>query len=323
MPLDDPQLRHALDEDPQLPRMSFGDHLDELRSRVVKSLIAIVVAVLAVMPFKHQVQEIIIDPYRTQWRMGFVEHVAALEATEAATKANGQPMDPLEVEFLAFCREHREAILGGTFKHTSIIPHRSGYPLPYGLYATGGLEDTLSFMWASLVFALVLASPVVIWQAWAFLAAGLYSKERAVFYRYFPFMVGLMAAGVSFGYFVVLPYMLRFLVTLMDPSQVTAFFTIGKFLNLLFALTAAMGLVFQLPLVMVALQRIGLVTHRGFVRNWRMTIMILCIVAAVVTPPEPVSMLLMAGPMILLFGLGLVLTWFSRGRDAPAPIPSS
>lgn len=322
MPLDDPQLRHALDDEPQLPRMSFGDHLDELRSRILKSLVAIVVAIFAVLPWKHEVQEIIIDPYRTQWRMGFVEHVAALEAAEATAKGEGAAMDPLEVEFLAFCREHREAILAGTFKHTGIIPARSGYPMPYGLYATGGLEDTLSFMWASLVFALVLASPVVIWQVWAFLAAGLYPKERAVFYRYFPFMIGLMAMGVSFGYFVVLPYMLRFLATMMDPTQVTAIFTIGQFLNLLFALTAAMGLVFQLPLVMVALQRIGLVTHRGFVHNWRMTILIICIVAAVVTPPEPVSMLLMAGPMILLFGLGLLLTWLGRGRDAPAPSPA-
>lgn len=322
MPLDDPQLRHALDDEPQLPRMSFGDHLDELRSRVVRSLLAIVVAIGAILPFKHQVQEIIIEPYRTQWRMGFVEHVTKLEDGEAAAKAANEPMAELAAEFLEFCRKHRETILAGKFEYPDIIPGRSGFPMPYGLFATGGLDDALSFMWASLVFALVLASPVVIWQAWAFLAAGLYPKERAVFYRYFPFMVGLMATGVTFGYFVVLPYMLRFLATMMDPSQVTAIFTIGQFLNLLFALTAAMGLVFQLPLVMVALQRIGLVTHRGFVQNWRMTILILCVVAAVVTPPEPVSMLLMAGPMVLLFGLGLVLTWFGRGRDAPAPTPT-
>lgn len=317
MPLDDPQLRHALDDDPQLPRMSFGDHLDELRSRLLKSLLAITVAVVSLLPFKHQVQEIILDPYRTQWRMGFLEHVAQLEATELAAKAANRAMDKLDVRFLAFCREHREAILAGTFKHTGSIQYESGFPMPYSLYATGGLEDTLSFMWASLVFALVLASPVVIWQAWAFLAAGLYPKERTVFYRYFPFMVGLMASGVSFGYFVVLPYMLHFLANLMDPSQVSAIWSIGQFLNLLFALTAAMGLVFQLPLVMVALQRIGLVTHRGFVKNWRMTILVICIVAAVVTPPEPVSMLLMAAPMVVLFGLGLVLTWFARHRDAP------
>jgi sec-independent protein translocase protein TatC len=174
-------------------------------------------------------------------------------------------------------------------------------------------------MWASLVFALVLASPVVIWQAWAFLAAGLYPHERAAFYRYFPFMVMLMAGGVLFGYCIALPYSLGFLVRLMDPSMVNAIFSVGQFLTLEFALTGAMGLVFQLPLVMVALQRIGLVSHLTFRRNWRLTILIIFLVAAVVTPPEPVSMLLMASPMLLLYCLGLGLTWLGRGRDPVLP----
>ena len=174
----------------------------------------------------------------------------------------------------------------------------------------------LTFMWASLVFALVLASPVVIWQAWAFVAAGLYPHERKIFYRYFPFMLLLMGGGVLFGYRVALPYSLGFLVRMMDPSQVSAIFSVGQFLTLEFALTAAMGLVFQLPLVMVALQRIGLVTHATFRRNWRMIILLIFVLAAVVTPPDPASMLLMSTPMVLLYGLGLVLTWWSRGRDA-------
>ncbi|MFO0175382.1 MAG: twin-arginine translocase subunit TatC, partial [Planctomycetota bacterium] len=90
----------------------------------------------------------------------------------------------------------------------------------------------------------------------------------------------------------------------------------GQFLTLEFALTAAMGLVFQLPLVMLALQKIGLVAHRTFVRNWRMIILVIFVIAAVVTPPDPASMVLMAIPMVLLYGLGLVLTWFGRHRDA-------
>jgi sec-independent protein translocase protein TatC len=70
---------------------------------------------------------------------------------------------------------------------------------------------------------------------------------------------------------------------------------------------------------MVALQRIGLVSHLTFRRNWRLTILIIFLVAAVVTPPEPVSMLLMASPMLLLYCLGLGLTWLGRGRDPVLP----
>ncbi|MCU0866473.1 MAG: twin-arginine translocase subunit TatC [Planctomycetes bacterium] len=313
--LDDPNFRRALDE-PELPRMSFGDHLDELRSRLVKSLVAIVVAVLAMMPFKEGVQSIIIEPYRVQWRIGFLEHVANFEAQAAAAKVAGVPLDEDIERCLVFIHKHQDAILAGEKKLSHLFPWNTGYHMPYSLFATGGLDDMLAFMWAALVFAVVLASPVVIWQAWAFLAAGLYPHERKIFYRYFPFMVLLMATGVLFGYGVVLPYSLSFLVKLMDPTMVNAIFSVGQFLTLELALTGAMGLVFQLPLVMVALQRIGLVSHAAFVRNWRMTIMIIFLVAAIVTPPEPVSMILMATPMLLLFCLGLVLTRFGRRHEA-------
>lgn len=315
MPLDDPNVRDAIDG-VELPRMSFGDHLDELRSRLVKAVLAVLVAVLALLPFKGPVQELILAPYRVLWRDGFIEHVRTLEEREAAAKAAGAPLDRFTERFLATCRRDGDVILAGEHPFPQVIPGDTGYPLPYTLYATNGLEDMLTFMWASLVFALVLASPVVIWQAWAFVAAGLYPHERKIFYRYFPFMLLLMGGGVLFGYRIALPYSLGFLVRMMDPSQVSAIFSVGQFLTLEFALTAAMGLVFQLPLVMVALQRIGLVTHATFRRNWRMIILLIFVLAAVVTPPDPASMLLMSTPMVLLYGLGLVLTWWSRGRDA-------
>lgn len=313
--LDDPKVRQALDGG-DLPRMSFGDHLDELRSRLIKSLLAVVVAIACVMPWKGTVQDIIIEPYRVAWRAGFRDHIASLQAKVDAAREQPGSLDPLTPQFLKFCLDNQQAILAGSKDYKFLIPQQTGYPLPYGLYATGGLEDMLAFMWASIVFALVLASPVVIWQAWAFVAAGLYPRERAVFYRYFPFMMGLLVVGVGFGYRIVLPTSLGFLTRWMDPDQVNAIFSIGQFLTLEFALTGAMGLVFQLPLVMLALQRIGLVTHVGFRKNWRMTVLIIFVVAAVLTPPEPISMLLMATPMLGLYGLGLMLTWFGSSRDA-------
>ena len=299
--------------------MSFGDHLDELRSRLIKALIAVGLAILAVMPFKTAVQEVIIEPYRVQWRRGFESYVQQLEKQAANGELVGE--DP-GVLYLQNCRKFHDAILGGTFRWTPNLPTLTGYPVPYNLFATGGLEDIMSYMWASFVFALVIAAPVVVWQAWAFIAAGLYQRERRLFYRYFPFTMGLLIAGVLFGYFVALPFSLAFLIGMMDPTQVTAMLSIGQFLTLLFAMTGAMGLVFQLPLVMVALQKVGLVSHRAFVKNWRMTVLILFVIAAIFTPPDPVSMLLMAAPMLLLYGLGLLLTWIGRKNDAPTEPPS-
>lgn len=327
MTLDDPKIREALDE-PELPRMSFGDHLDELRSRLIKSLVTVIVCIVAVLPWKHLVQQIIIEPYRVQWRLGFLDHIQELQAKVKAGDARTDLSGPLKAQleenrhFLEYCLLHKELILSGEKDNTALLPGQTGYTVPYGLVSINVLEDAMSFMWASLVFALVLAGPVVIWQVWAFIAAGLYPHERRIFYRYFPFMVGLLMAGVAFGYFLVLPFSVGFLIRWMDKDQVGAMLGIGQFLTLEFALTGAMGLVFQLPLVMLALQKVGLVTHVGFRKNWRMTVLIIFIVAALVTPPDPVSMVLMAMPMVLLYVLGLFLTWLKRAGDAKVVVAS-
>ena len=311
--LDDPRIRDALDEE-ELPRMSFGDHLDELRKRVIYSLLALVVAILGILPFKGAVQEIIVGPYRAQWQSGFEAWVAKLQQKQA-----DGVLDPKGAEYLEFCTRYKDAIYAGDYEYTWTIGAESGYFVPYGLYATGGLEDILSFMWASLIFALVIASPVVIWQIWAFIAAGLYKHERAAFYRFFPFMMLLAAAGVWFGYSVALPYSLGFLISLMDPSLVGALFSVGQFLNLLFLTTAAMGVMFQVPIVMLALQKIGLVRHQAFRKHWRVTILIIFCSAALFTPPEPVSMILMASPMMVLYALGLLLTGLRQKHEGPQP----
>ena len=314
MPLDQPETSDAIDQPEPLPRMTFGDHLDELRKRVIKALLAVAGAILLVLPFKGTVQEVIVGPYRAQWEVGFEDWIAGLQAQQDAGAISDD-----SAEFLAFCIARKDEILSGAYEYPHLLQSKTGYPVPYSLYATGGLEDILSFMWASLIFALVLASPVVIWQIWAFIAAGLYKHERAVFYRYFPFMVLLIGAGVWFGYAVALPYSLGFLISMMDPSQVGAIFSVGQFLNLLFMTTAAMGVVFQVPLVMLALQRVGLVRHATFVKHWRMTILIIFILSALFSPPEPVSMILMSLPMILLYGVGLILTASGRKNEPPAP----
>ncbi len=312
--LDDPKVRDVyLDEaEKELPRMSFGDHLDELRTRLVRSLIAVFAAILVVLPFKDQVEGIVTEPYRVQWRIGFEGWVAQLEQE----KKDGV-LDEEGQGFLDYCHQHRVAILAGDKKYKSLLPTRTGYPAPYTLAALGGLEDMWMYMMAALIFALTLAAPVVAWQAWAFVAAGLYPKERRLFYRYFPFMVGLSVAGVLFGYYVALPYSLGFLISLMNPDQVTPMLSVGQYFTLLFAMTAAMGVVFQLPTVMVALQRVGLVQHRAFVKHWRITVLVIFMSAAVFTPPDPVSMLLVSTPMVVLYLLGLVLTFLWRKHEAP------
>ena len=147
---------------------------------------------------------------------------------------------------------------------------------------------------------------------WAFVAAGLYERERKIFYRYFPFAMVLLTSGVLFGYFYAVPYGLGWLVRMMKTDQVSALLGVSQYFTLLFTMTAALGAVFQLPMVMVALQRVGLVRHETLAKNWRGIVLAIFVISAVITPPDPFSMLLMAGPTLVLYLVGLVMT--ARGK---------
>lgn len=286
--------------------MSFGDHLDELRKRLLRAVIAVVVSILALAPFHNQVMAIVVEPYRILWVRGFEEYLVAIEERDKTPAGD----EPEYKAFVQWCRANGQRVLDGSYKTdlVHLLPDRSGYKLPYELMAAGGVEDFWTFLMASVIFALVLSAPIVVWQVWAFIAAGLYAKERAVFYRYFPFMTALLAGGVAFGYFVALPFGLGYLIKMQVPGLVSSWLTVGNYFNLLFSLTAALGVVFQLPLVMLALQRIGLVRHEMMVKNWRMAVLLIFALAAVISPPDPFSMMLLAVPMLALFVLGLLLT---------------
>jgi Tat protein translocase TatC len=297
----------AAREPEELPRMSFGDHLDELRRRLLISLAAITVAVLGLLPFKTEVTGIYVQPYRQMWDLAFSHHVAALEA-EVEAAGGLENLHRSRRETVEWIRDYKDEIYAGTYPEPGKVETFGYFRLPYALKATGGLEDFWIFMAASLVFGLVLASPVVLWQVWAFVASGLYAHERKVVYRYFPFAVGLLIAGVLFGYFAVVPFGLYFLITMMNWFQIEPMLSVAQYFSFLLTLTAALGAVFQLPLMMLALVKVGIVQHRTLVTHWRYVVMVIFLIAAVATPPDPFTMLLMGTPMTILYGVGLLLT---------------
>ena len=299
-----------------LPRMSFGDHLDELRSRLVRALLAIVVSVFAIAPFKSTVTDIYMQPYRTMWNHAYRAYLDRLDAEVAGA----ENLHEAKREVVEWHRKYRDEVLAGTFPEPSQIQSRGAFSVPYTLKALGGLEDFWTFMSATLLFALIVSSPVVVYQLWAFVAAGLYKRERDAVLRYVPLGMVLLIAGILFGYFIMVPYGLFFLVQLMDWTQVEPMLAVSQYFSILLTLTAALGVVSQTPLVMLALQKTGLVTHEAMRKNWRYVILVLLIIAAVLTPPDPFTLVLMATPMVGLYGLGLILTAnVARKRPKLAP----
>jgi sec-independent protein translocase protein TatC len=174
-------------------------------------------------------------------------------------------------------------------------------------------EPFLIYMKAAFFGSIFLASPVVFQQIWAFVSPGLHPHER----RWaLPFLIGgplLFISGAVFAYVFLLPMTTRFLVSMGEGFR--AAITLRSAFSFEFYFLIGMGAVFQLPIVILVLARIGLVTPRFLIRNFRWAILIIFIVAAVLTPtPDMVTQTVFAAPMIVLYLVGIVLSFFATPR---------
>ncbi|MEZ5989114.1 MAG: twin-arginine translocase subunit TatC [Planctomycetota bacterium] len=311
--------RSADEVHPDLARgtMSFRDHLEELRRRVIISLLAVASCMLLFLFFKSEVMGVLIAPYHHAWDIAFDSWYEDFAKPEARTGFDAQALAEAEsVDAYARSREDGTELPRYLVNRAIKAMQIHDFPLSPTLISITPLQDFIVFMLAAALFGLVLASPVVMWEMWKFIGAGLYHAERRVVMRYVPFSVGLFAAGVSFGYFVMVPYALRFLIALSDPGMVGPLYTVRDYFSFLFMLTAALGLVFQLPLIMLGLVKLGIASTEFYVRYWRHAILSFFVIGMLLTPPDPFTQVLMAGPLCILFVFGLVLSKVAGKRPA-------
>lgn len=169
---------------------------------------------------------------------------------------------------------------------------------------------------AALMTGLVVASPWIFYQVWNFVAAGLYPHEKNYVYLYLPISIGLFFGGASLAFAFVFDPVLDFLFTFNKGMNADFDPRIGEWLGFVLILPLGFGVSFQLPLVMLFVNRIGLVTVETYIGQWRIAILIIFLVAMVLTPADPISMLLMAGPLCLLYLLGILMCqYMPRGRN--------
>ncbi|HKS16079.1 MAG TPA: twin-arginine translocase subunit TatC, partial [Planctomycetota bacterium] len=211
-------------------RMTFGEHLEELRWRLVKSLIAFgVVFVAAAFLYEKLIGFVVKPHYRV-------------------------------MEWLKVPAEDASLISGS-------------YTKP---------------IWAAMklafIVAVVVASPIIAYQIWRFVAAGLYPRERKYVARYAPVSFLLFAVGCVFGYLVLIPYGLYGMAQMFDLKEVKPMYVLTDYLDLVMSLTIVTGVVFQLPLIMAFCSAIGLTTWRTWIRWIRFAVVAIFIAAAILTP---------------------------------------
>ena len=172
-------------------------------------------------------------------------------------------------------------------------------------------------MTATFVAGMVIASPYVFWQIWNFVAAGLYPHEKRYVNIYLPFSLVLFFSGGSLAFFVVFPYILRFLFAFNKTMNIDPDPRISEWLSFAIMMPLAFGIAFQLPLVMLFLNRIGLITIQVYRAKWRIAVLTVFVLSAFLNPsPDPVSMCLMAIPLTALYFLGMGLCkWMPRNTS--------
>jgi sec-independent protein translocase protein TatC len=181
--------------------------------------------------------------------------------------------------------------------------------------ALNAQEVFMIWMKAALVTGAVIASPWIFYQIWVFVAAGLYPHEKNYVYLYLPISIGLFLAGAALAFFFVFEPVLNFLFSFNKWMNIDPDPRIGEWLGFVLMLPLGFGVSFQLPLVMLFINRIGLVSTQMYIEKWRIAVLAIFVISMILTPADPISMLLMAVPLTILYfgGIGMCM-WMPRGR---------
>jgi len=230
-------------------KLTFTSHLEELRRRIIISIIAVALGFLVSYFFAEQIFSVLVRPLKEEL-----------------------PPDSL-------------------------------------LIFTGLPEAFFAYLKLSLFAGIFLASPVILWEIWCFVAPGLYDREKRYVYPFVTFSTLFFVAGALFGYFAVFPISFKFLIGY-GSELVKPLPSIKEYLSFSCRMLLAFGIIFELPLFVLFLAKIGIVNDKMLRSKRKFAILGVFIVAAILTPPDAVSQVLMALPLIVLYEISILVAKF-------------
>lgn len=183
------------------------------------------------------------------------------------------------------------------------------------------MENLSVYFKVALAGGLIIAMPFLVYQMIAFAAPGLTPRERGYIYRILPAVTIMFLGGVAFAYYVALPPALSFMKNFMSNIAQTQF-RISDYINIVTRLIVAVGIVFETPIIIMFMARLGLVSPQWLARRRRLWVVLAFIIAAIITPTfDPINQLIIAIPLIILLELSIILARFvykKRGEAVPA-----
>jgi sec-independent protein translocase protein TatC len=332
-------------------QMSFLEHLDELRSRLIRSILFVFVAATACWFVSDRIYGFLAVP---------VEHALA-EAQRRQVPINGLtgnekllPLNSIQENDVGRYIFPEETKLGTTvipvgasvmaraakdsqgvmslftdeplYAGATVIPKGVRLPVDFNalpqaysgvsdkLIVTSAIEPFSLYVKVSLYAALCLSVPFLLWQIWAFVSPGLYPHERAYVTPFIALSSISFVLGAMFAYKIIFPPAAKYLLGLGQDFRLLL--KADDYFDFIIIVMLGMGVVFQMPAITYVLARIGLITARFLLRIWKTALIVILIAAAVLSPTNDIpNMLLFAAPMIVLYVVSIFVAWiFSRPR---------
>ncbi|MHA6260095.1 twin-arginine translocase subunit TatC [Sporosarcina sp. CAU 1771] len=172
------------------------------------------------------------------------------------------------------------------------------------------LDPIMIYLKVIVFISIILISPIIMYQLWSFVSPGLHEKERRATRNYIPFTFLLFVGGVAFSYFVLLPYIMKFMINLSGELGITQTIGINEYFSFLFQIMVPFGIVFQLPIVLLFLTRLGIVNPVMLVKIRKYAYFALFVLAAFITPPDLFSHLFVTVPLFALYELSVFISRF-------------
>ncbi len=353
--------------------MTFGEHLEELRTRLLYSIYGLLLAMMITLLFGEQIIVFIRDPVdraleRSQQRrtdqkleqLKVTEDVKGYSLLQSMWKSlRGQFMPPStpapKPETIVTPQTENSITLQFSAEELAQGLHDAApdiYPVPgedlkgktLKLSATSDAlvdlrsrikqvsepvtlnvqEAFFTYMKVGFISGFVLASPWIFYQMWLFVAAGLYPHERKYIYTFLPMSIFLFLLGAVFCFYGVFPIVLDFLLGFNERMGITPQIRISEYINFAVLLPLVFGISFQLPLVMLFLNKVSIVQVKDFREKRRLAILIIAIASMVLTPTgDPFTLFMMMAPLLALYEVGIYLcAWMQEKSPFEAAAPT-
>jgi sec-independent protein translocase protein TatC len=313
--------------------MTFGEHLEELRGALFKALAGLVVGTILGLFLADHVVALLQAPLQDALQKYYTDKALTTYAsvqTELAEMGKAElPYTPeqlkklmidhgllLQVEYVHPRLLWEKAAQGGAQEPDAldfaalapmVVWHKVADDARVAIRALNPSEGFSIWLKAGLVAGAILSSPWVFYQIWNFVAAGLYPHERKYVHIFLPFSLFLFLLGAATAYLFVFGPVLNFLFNFNKSMNIDPDLRISELIGFVLVLPLGFGVSFQLPLVMLFLERIGVFDIKTYIAKWRIAVLVIVVLSAVLTPADPYSLFLMATPLCFLYYGGILL----------------